>query len=308
MVSTTQLLTAVGALVVAQTTYSLLRVLAVYFGPSRVGRYLHGPHSYALITGATDGIGKGVAHELYKKGFNLILHGRNEEKLKKVVEELKASGSGRDIRTWIADANRADVDFAAAAAQWEGLEITLVIHNVGSAPVRESTIDGIAAGELLTDIQRNDLFPLLLTRAVLPQLRRVAGPTQLVFVGSLSSAFPIPRIVPYGATKAFLRQLSAALGSDEAFRARSTPNVTTLYMDVGSVASNAHKTDASLMTPAAEAFAKHFVHCIGCGRASVIPYWPHALQTCTVGFLPDSLLQKELFKAMEAEMDLLKKH
>ena len=139
MVSTTQLLTAVGALVVAQTTYSLLRILAIYFGPSSVDRYLHGPNSYALITGATDGIGKGVAHQLYKKGFNLVLHGRNEEKLKKVVEELKAGGSGKDIRTWVVDANSPSVDFEGAAAQWAGLEITLVIHNVGSAPVREFT-------------------------------------------------------------------------------------------------------------------------------------------------------------------------
>ena len=142
---------------------------------------------------------------------------------------------------------------------------------------------------------------------MLPQLRRLAGPTQLVFVGSLSSGLAIPRIVPYGATKAFLRQLSAALGSDEAFRAQR-PGPTTLYMDVGSVASNAHRAAVTLTTPAADAFARHFVHCIGCGRPSVIPYWPHALQTWAVGLLPESLLQKELFKAMEGEMDLLKKN
>ena len=80
-----------------------------------------------------------VASELYKRGFNLILHGRNAEKLKQVVEQLKSGGSGKDIKTWVADANSPDVDFEAAAAQWEGLEITLVINNVGSAPVREST-------------------------------------------------------------------------------------------------------------------------------------------------------------------------
>ena len=59
-----QLFLAVGALVVTQTAYSFLRLAAIYFGPSRVERYLHSPNSYALITGATDGIGKAVAKEL----------------------------------------------------------------------------------------------------------------------------------------------------------------------------------------------------------------------------------------------------
>ena len=54
-------------------------------------------------------------------------------------EGLKAGGSGKDIRTWTADANSPDVGFEAAAAQWAGLEITLVIHNIRSAPVREFT-------------------------------------------------------------------------------------------------------------------------------------------------------------------------
>lgn len=302
-----QLFLAVGVLVVTQTAYSFLRLAVIYFGPSRVKRYLHSPNSYALITGATDGIGKAVAKELYQKGFNLILHGRNEEKLRKVQEEIESSGGAKDIKLWVVNANEPAVDFEAAAAQWVGLEVTLVINNVGSAPVRQTTIDGIPSSELLNDVQRNALFPLLLTRAVLPILRRLSGPTEIVFVGSLSSAYPIPRIIPYGATKSFLRQLSGALGSDEAFRLPHAPNVSTIYMDVGSVTSASHKAENSLFTPSSEVFGKHFVQCIGCGLPAIIPYWLHALQACSAAILPESMLKKELFKAMDKELTIAKK-
>ena len=43
----------------------------------------------ALITGASSGIGKDIAKELAKKGYNLALVARSEEELKKVAEELR---------------------------------------------------------------------------------------------------------------------------------------------------------------------------------------------------------------------------
>lgn len=55
-------------------------------------------------------------------------------------EEIQASSlTKRDIQLWVADANSPDVDFESAVKQWEGLQITLVVHNVGGAPAREFT-------------------------------------------------------------------------------------------------------------------------------------------------------------------------
>ena len=92
------------------------------------------------MTGASDGIGRAVAKELHRRGFNLILHGRNPEKLAQVREEIQsASTVKRDIKLWVADANSPDVDFEGAVKQWEGLQITLVVHSVGGAPARDFT-------------------------------------------------------------------------------------------------------------------------------------------------------------------------
>lgn len=126
-----KVLTAIGALISAGQLYRFWSFLWLYFlRPSSVQRYIYGPAPYALITGASDGIGKEVAKELYKRGFNLILHGRSEAKVKRVVEEIKATGS-RDVKYFLASAEDPNVDFEKLVAPYKNLNITLLVNNVG---------------------------------------------------------------------------------------------------------------------------------------------------------------------------------
>ena len=94
-------------------------------------KYQRGPQSYAVITGATDGIGKSLAKELYRKGFNVIIHGRNEEKLRATVEEIRALREDGTVESFIADATSPTVDFAGIAKRFDDLNITLLVNNVG---------------------------------------------------------------------------------------------------------------------------------------------------------------------------------
>ena len=130
-----------GAVLLIPCLYRLSSFIWLHFlRPSSIKSYVHGAAPYALVTGATDGIGKGVAKELYRRGFNLILHGRNAEKMERVREEIQSLGVPRkNVKVWIADADDPEVGFEGAVAQWEGLEITLVVHNVGGAPPRDPT-------------------------------------------------------------------------------------------------------------------------------------------------------------------------
>jgi len=68
--------------------------------------------------------------------FNLLLHGRNEEKMKKLVQEFKAGEGSGDIRYFLADAAKPGHDFKKLLEPFSDLNITLVLNNVGGTPVK----------------------------------------------------------------------------------------------------------------------------------------------------------------------------
>ena len=134
----TNVLAVLGVVLALPHLYRFLSFLWLYFlRPDSVKRYLHGTAPYAIVTGATDGIGKATAAELLTRGFNVILHGRNEAKMQKVVEELrervKGKADGADIRYFIADAAKGGHDFAKLVEPYKDLHITVVVHNVGGS-------------------------------------------------------------------------------------------------------------------------------------------------------------------------------
>jgi 17beta-estradiol 17-dehydrogenase / very-long-chain 3-oxoacyl-CoA reductase len=88
----------------------------------------------AVVTGATDGIGKAMAFELAKKGLNILLISRSQEKLQSTQNELLSKYSSKGIECKIFsidfssfDANQRD----ALSAFITGMDIGVLINNVG---------------------------------------------------------------------------------------------------------------------------------------------------------------------------------
>jgi len=105
-----------------------LRGLVDYFWfhllrPATDQKFLHGTSPYVVITGSTDGIGKCLAKTPYAKGFNSILHGRNEEKVEDVVEEIQALHGRKDgeIKYFVADVSESGHDSESIAKRYEDL-------------------------------------------------------------------------------------------------------------------------------------------------------------------------------------------
>ena len=71
----------IGAAFILSWTLRFIQTLGrIYFGtPVTPARY--GKDSWAIVTGCTDGIGKALAFELAKRGFNIYLIGRDPQKL-----------------------------------------------------------------------------------------------------------------------------------------------------------------------------------------------------------------------------------
>ncbi len=122
-----------------------------------------------LITGSTDGIGKLTAEKLAQEGHEVYLHGRNQEKLAKVVEELQKQSNNKKIKGFVADFS--DLDAVRKMADQVNKELSkldVLINNAGvyKSPVSQNK-DGLDIRFVV-----NYLAPYLLTKTFGPLLEK----------------------------------------------------------------------------------------------------------------------------------------
>ena len=142
----------------------------------------------ALVTGATDGLGRALAERLAGLGMAVHLHGRSGEKLTRVAAEIKETTGNPRVFTHRADlASLAEV--RALADEVAALDVLhLLVNNAGigsglpDSPEREESADGI---ELRFAV--NYLAGFVLTERLVPLLERSA-PARVVMVASLGQA------------------------------------------------------------------------------------------------------------------------
>lgn len=142
----------------------------------------------ALVTGATDGLGRALAHELASRGATVLVHGRSDARLAETLEEIRgATGSDR-VRAYRADfASLADVRRLVEEVERDHDRLDLLINNAGigaggERAVREESADG---HELRFAV--NYLAPFRLTNLLLPLLERSA-PARIVNVASVGQS------------------------------------------------------------------------------------------------------------------------
>lgn len=132
-----------------------------------------------LITGATSGHGEALAHALAREGADLIIHGRDPEKCRRVQADL-ARASGREPRLMLCDlSSRAEIDEAAAKLLEAEDRLDVLINNAGGVwPKRSLSPDGL---EMTMAV--NTLAPFQLTLRLIGLLRRSA-PSRVVIIAS----------------------------------------------------------------------------------------------------------------------------
>ncbi|KAF9648819.1 NAD(P)-binding protein [Thelephora ganbajun] len=305
------LLSVIGYLFCLYHLRNLLDFIWFYFlrPTDTYKKYLSGPRPYALITGATDGIGKALAKELYDKGFNLIIHGRNEEKILSVVNEFEnSSSSGGDVKYFVADADRPDVDFEGIAKRFEGLNVTLVVNNVGGIRIRLERFDEWTEEEHLIQVRSNAIFPTLVTRAFLSSLRDTARkrPVLVAFMGSTSDEMAMPRIPLYIASKAYIRKLAPSLHADERFDipdGRVDGAIDFMHVHLGTVRSGLIVAPVNFWRPSSDVFAKKLIGTFGCGRQYVIPYVGHAVMLKMHRTWPKWYVDRGIQKSVRAHLE-----
>lgn len=155
---------------------------------------------WALVTGASAGIGKALAEELARGGANLVLTARRRDRLDALAQQLSAAHKIQ-VKVVFADLTRPDapqqiLDFT----NQQQLAIDLLANNAGfGAYGAFHTVD---AQRFLDMVQVNCSAVVHLTHLYLPQMiARRSG--DILIVASTASFQPVPYISTYAATKAF---------------------------------------------------------------------------------------------------------
>jgi short-subunit dehydrogenase len=165
---------------------------------------------WAVVTGASSGLGALFAEKLAQRGLPLVLAGRDEARLTEVRQRVQRLAPGIDVELMVGDlGSQAGVEALVAAL--DGREIDVLINNAGFGTYgRLQDIDADRDRDL---IAVNVDALVRLTHAVLPGML-ARGHGQILNVASTIAFQPGPYQATYGASKAFVLSFSQALWAE----------------------------------------------------------------------------------------------
>ncbi len=161
-----------------------------------------------LLTGATGGIGKAMAHRLAGEGARLILVSRNQYRLDNLLARLPGEGHTA-VAADISSRDGRETVVAACQGQLDGLINNAGINSFGM-------LDSLSDDQLGQMFEINTMAPILLTRDLLPILSESGG--TIVNVGSGFGSIGFPGYCAYSASKFALRGFTEALRRELADR------------------------------------------------------------------------------------------
>jgi 17beta-estradiol 17-dehydrogenase / very-long-chain 3-oxoacyl-CoA reductase len=241
---------------------------------------------YAIVTGATDGIGRAYAFALAKRGMSLILISRSETKLLAMATEIdnikdtkgKKAGQGKvpsrdKTRIIVCDySNFNTVAQAHVSSQISNLDIGILINNVGISYRYPMYYHELSTSEVSSIIDMNINSTVLMTHLVLPgMVQRQRG--TILNIASGSALYSMPLLAEYGAAKMFITRFSQSLDAEYSSMGIRIQCQVPFY-----VATKLAKLRKSISVPTANEYVNMGIQSLGYGGYVVQPYWLHALQ------------------------------
>jgi short-subunit dehydrogenase len=171
---------------------------------------IHYQDRWAVVTGASSGLGRGLAARLAEQGMSLVLTGRNEARLDEVAHQIRVAAPRVKVETVAADlSTRTGV--SALLDHVGGRPVEVLVNNAGFGsygPFAEADADR-EAEEVAVDVSA----VITLARAFLPGMlsRRSGG---ILNVASTIAFQPAPYQAVYAASKAFVLSFSQALWAE----------------------------------------------------------------------------------------------
>ncbi|WFC98543.1 hypothetical protein MYAM1_001271 [Malassezia yamatoensis] len=299
------MLTAVGGIIVlAVLLYLVYLVLEIHVLPgvplTTYGANTKSPGagSWALVTGATDGIGRAFAVQLARSGFNIVLVSRTKTKLEDLGREIQSKYVGIKTAVYPIDFSNATVaDYEGLGRAINHLDVAVLVNNVGASHNMPESFLETSDLDIQNMVNINVTATMQVTKLVAPKL--VARKRGLVLnLGSFAGQWGNPLMATYAGTKSFLIGWTAALG-EELSRDKVDVQLLNTYFVVSSM-SKIRKSSA--MIPSPDSFVKSVLSRIGrssgaLGRPYTLTPWPaHAwLDWATSHLVPGAFLLQKIY-------------
>nr|XP_039262908.1 very-long-chain 3-oxoacyl-CoA reductase-like [Styela clava] len=298
----------VGALTLFITlgkfAYSLIKFFNIYYTATTIDFKSFG--KWALVTGSTDGIGKGIAYELAKRKLNVVLVSRNPEKLNNVADDIESKFSVQtkciafdfsrpdDVKNGDSTSSIYDV----ISDGIKDLEIGILVNNVGLGASGEflNAFSKSENKDMSTGIPRliycNCLSIARMTEIVLPQmLKRRKG--LILNLASLAAVSPMPLNGIYSASKKFDDTFSKALISEY-----KNKGIIIQSIRPGPVKTNMTSSkgkEGTAYFPTFETYSSHIMDTVGKADATA-GYRIHGILEFVIKILPVNLYAKILIR------------
>ncbi|WP_295571989.1 SDR family oxidoreductase [uncultured Stenotrophomonas sp.] len=160
-----------------------------------------------LITGASSGIGAGIARTLAQPGARLVLGARRVDRLQALADELR--GQGAQVLVQALDVTqRAQVEAFAAAALAEFGSIDVIVNNAGVMPLSPMASLKVDEWDRMIDVNIRGVLHGI--AAVLPHMQ-ARGQGQIINIASIGALSVVPTAAVYCATKYAVRAISEGL-------------------------------------------------------------------------------------------------
>lgn len=242
----------------------------------------------ALVTGASSGIGSELARLLAKRGYDVVLVARREDRLKALAAEIeKTHGVTAEVLACDLSKDGAAADLHRRVAQ-KGLSIDVLVNNAGFGMKGEfAEADPRRVDEMI----RLNVGALTSLTRLFGADMKAGGSGHILQVASVGAFQPCPYFAAYAATKAYVMSFGEAVGFE---LARYGVKVTTVYP--GMTATEFFEVsqfkpkkilEGAAMTPLE--VAKQALNALFAGRASVVTGWTNKANALLVGLVPRSL-------------------
>ncbi len=164
---------------------------------------------WAVVTGASAGIGEGFAKACAREGMPVVLVARRKERLEELAAEIARA---HEVETRVIELDLSAPDASARLADAVAdLDVGVLVNNAGFG--LQGRFEGQDLSRLEEMVRLNCTAPMAITHRLLPALR-ARGRAAVVIVGSAAGWQPLPGHGVYAATKAFDKLFGEALASE----------------------------------------------------------------------------------------------